>query len=170
MILFIILLFTGYQDSVNTVEIFDNVIPNGVLITQSEDDIQMTKHIWRAYIAIPQPTRPTGLQRNVKLISDCIDKIYIKSYFIQTEMKSKKAKLSEAVTMFQKFEIEAKFTKTSKGEQRFLRKLIALEFDDENKDRLYRDKRGLFNFIGDAMHSIHFSAQRPRKTFTESRP
>jgi uncharacterized protein YoxC len=154
-----ILLLIGYQNIAKAGEIFDSVIPNGVLITQSEDDIQMTKHLWRAYIVIPQPTRPVGLKHNVKVISEYIDKIYKKSYFTANEMQTKKAKLIETVSMFQKLEFDAKYIKRPRnGEPRLMKKLVALNFDDGDKNKTFRQKRGLFNFIGDALHTLFGTA------------
>jgi hypothetical protein len=111
----VISLLVGYQNIVKAGETFDSIIPNGVLITQSEDDIKMTKHILRAYIVIPQPTRPVGLKHNVRVISDYIDTIYQKGYSTKSAYDANKAKLVETVSMFQKLEFDAKYTKKSKN-------------------------------------------------------
>jgi len=44
-------------------ERFDEIIHNGVLVSQSTDVIRITKHIWRGYMSIPALKQPKGVHK-----------------------------------------------------------------------------------------------------------
>ncbi len=55
---------------------FDTIIPNGVLLSESSDDVFMCKHTWCVYVNVRKPKTPKGFRHHANLLQKHISAGY----------------------------------------------------------------------------------------------
>jgi hypothetical protein len=53
---------------------FDKLIPNGILISESSDNVYMCKHTWRVFVSVRKPIAPKGYQKQANKMIQLLKK------------------------------------------------------------------------------------------------
>jgi hypothetical protein len=135
---------------------FDKLIPNGILISESSDNVFMCKHTWRVFVSVRKPVTPRGYRSQADKILKLINSAYNKndksaSMISKYEKDNRILKIIHALRIFKVVNRPVEYANTHNKKNTKKNKKPNKKSKKKGKSR---EKRGLFNFIGRGLQSL----------------